>query len=69
MMKNLEELKLLYEIGRVLNESLDLKDSLYRVLDLLSSSIGMMRGTVTILNPLRDEISIEVAHRSVARSD
>ncbi len=62
MMKNLEELKLLYEIGRVLNESLDLKDSLYQVLNLLESSIGMMRGTVTILNPLRDEISIEVAH-------
>ena len=61
-MKNIEELKLLYEIARALNESLDLKDSLYKVLDLLASSIGMMRGTITILNPLRDEISIEVAH-------
>jgi Nif-specific regulatory protein len=61
-MKNLEELKLLYEIASALNESLDLKDTLYKVLDILSNSIGMIRGTITILNPLWDEISIEVAH-------
>jgi Nif-specific regulatory protein len=60
--KTLEELKLLYDISRTLNESLDLKTTLYNVLDILSTSMGMIRGTITILNPLRNEISIEVAH-------
>lgn len=61
-MKNIEELKLLYEISMALHESLDLKKSLYKVVDILAVSLGMIRGTITILNPLRDEISIEVAH-------
>jgi Nif-specific regulatory protein len=60
--KNFEELKLLYEIARALNETLDLKESLYKVLEILSSAMGMVRGTISILNPLREEISIEVAH-------
>ncbi|MDY6988767.1 MAG: nif-specific transcriptional activator NifA [Thermodesulfobacteriota bacterium] len=61
-MKTLEEVTLLYEISKVLNVSLDLKNSLYKVLHLLSSSLEMERGTICILNPLRNEISIEVAH-------
>ncbi|MFB3926907.1 MAG: nif-specific transcriptional activator NifA [Syntrophales bacterium] len=61
-MRDFEELKLLYEISRTLNESLNLKETLYKVLEILSDSLGMIRGTITILNPLRDEISIEVAH-------
>jgi len=60
--KSIEELRLLYDISQALNESLDLKTSLYKVLEILSTSLAMMRGTVTILNPLRNEISIEVAH-------
>ena len=55
-MKNIEELKLLYEISMALHESLDLKKSLYKVVDILAVSLGMIRGTITILNPLRDEI-------------
>jgi len=61
-MKKTEEFTLLYEISQALSESLDLRKSLYKVLDILSNSMGMVRGTVTILNPLRNEISIEVAH-------
>ncbi len=61
-MKKTEEVALLYEISKALNESLDLRKSLYKVLDILSDSMDMVRGTVTILNPLRNEISIEVAH-------
>jgi len=61
-MKKTEELTLLYEITKALSESLDLKKSLYKVLEILSTSTGMVRGTVTILNPLRNEIGIEVAH-------
>lgn len=61
-MKKIEEGKLLYEISEALNVSMDLKKSLYRVLEILSNTMGMVRGTITILNPLRDEIRIEVAH-------
>ena len=61
-MKKIEDVTLLYEISEALNEHLDLKKSLYKVLDILSSSMNMLRGTITILHPLRNEISIEVAH-------
>ncbi len=61
-MKKIEEVTLLYEISKALNVSLDLKNSLYEVLDILSRSMGMERGTITILNPMRNEIHIEVAH-------
>ncbi len=61
-MKKIEELALLYEISKVLNEHLDLKKSLYKVLDILSESMNMVRGAITILCPVRNEISIEVAH-------
>ncbi len=61
-MKRIEDITLLYEISKALNEHLDLKKSLYKVLEILSNSMNMVRGTVTILHPLRNEINIEVAH-------
>jgi Nif-specific regulatory protein len=61
-MKKIEEITLLYEISKALNEHLDLRKSLYKALDILSSSLDMVRGTITIVNPLRNEIAIEVAH-------
>ncbi|MCP4690165.1 MAG: GAF domain-containing protein, partial [Desulfobacterales bacterium] len=61
-MKRIEEITLLYEISQGLNQHLDLKKSLYKVLDILSDSMGMVRGAVTILDPLRNEIFIEVGH-------
>ena len=61
-MKPIEEVTMLYEITKALNEHLVLKKSLYKVLDILSNSMNMVRGTITILNPLRNEINIEVAH-------
>lgn len=61
-MKSLEQITLFYEISSALNESLTLKKSLYNVLDILANSMNMMRGTIAILNPHDNEISIEVAH-------
>jgi Nif-specific regulatory protein len=61
-MQEIEEVTLLYEISKALNASLELKKSLYNVLEILSHSMDMERGTVTILNPMRNEIRIEVAH-------
>ena len=65
--ERIEEISLLYEISTALNEHLDLKRSLYKVLDILSSAMHMVRGTITLLDPLRNEINIEVAH-GISRS-
>ncbi len=65
--ERIEEISLLYEISTALNEHLDLKRSLYKVLDILSSAMRMVRGTITLLDPLRNEINIEVAH-GISRS-
>ena len=62
MLQKIEETTYLYEIAKVLTETIDLRKSLYSVLEILSRSLGMRKGTITILNPLRDEIQIEVAH-------
>jgi len=66
-MKRIEEVTLLYEISLALNEHLELKKSLYKVLDILSTSMDMVRGTITILDLMRNEIFIEVAH-GISRS-
>ena len=60
-MKNIGEIAYLYEIAAALNSTIDLKKSLRAVLEILSKSLGVKRATITILNPLRDEIRIEVA--------
>ena len=61
-MKQIEKVTLLYEISKALNEHFDLEKSLYTVLKILSDSMGMVRGTISILNRLRNDISIEIAH-------
>jgi Nif-specific regulatory protein len=58
----MDQTTLLYEISQGLNKHTDLKKSLYSVLDLMSSNMNMVRGMITIFNPMRGEISIEVAH-------
>jgi Nif-specific regulatory protein len=62
LMNKIDEIKLFYDISSTLNEHTELKKSLYKVLDILSETLNMERGTVTILNPLKNEITIEVAH-------
>ncbi|MFZ0448373.1 MAG: sigma 54-interacting transcriptional regulator [Desulfatiglandaceae bacterium] len=57
-----DEIACLYEISKAIHVSLDLKKSLYTVLDLLSEHLGMKRGSITLLNPETAEIHIEVAH-------
>ncbi len=61
-MKTIEDVTLLFEISNALNEHLDLQKSLYTVLDCLSINMGMKRGMVALLNPINNEIAIEVAH-------
>ncbi|MEJ2025156.1 MAG: sigma 54-interacting transcriptional regulator, partial [Deltaproteobacteria bacterium] len=62
-----DEITCLYEISKSLHASLDLRKSLYRVLDLLSQHLDMKRGSITLLNPETKQIHIEVAH-GISRS-
>jgi len=55
-------ISVVYEITEAIHSTLDLRESLYKVLDLLSGTLGMNRGMITILNPDTSEIHIEVAH-------
>lgn len=57
-----DEIACLYEISNAIHASLDLKKSLYRVLDLLAEHLEMNRGSISLLNPDTLEIHIEVAH-------
>ncbi|MBF0378589.1 MAG: sigma 54-interacting transcriptional regulator [Desulfamplus sp.] len=61
-MKSIEEISLLYEINEALNDNTDMKKALYKVLEILSESLNLVRGTVTLLDPITKEIRIEVAH-------
>ena len=58
----INEVTCLYEITKAIHASLDLRNSLYKVLDLLSEHLGMTRSSITLLNTKTSEIRIEVAH-------
>lgn len=61
-MKKIEKITLFYKISKALNEHLNLEESLYKVLDILSESMEMRHGTLSLVNPLTGEISIQIAH-------
>ncbi|MBI5700327.1 sigma 54-interacting transcriptional regulator [Candidatus Saganbacteria bacterium] len=52
----------LVEISDVLSSSLDLAKTLNSILKVLSDSLGMERGTITLVDPKTSELHIEVAH-------
>ncbi len=56
-----EVLTFLHEIALALT-GVELKPSLYRVLDILADGMGISRGAITLLNPASREIRIEVSH-------
>lgn len=64
---NTDQISLLYHITQILNNTPNLKQSLYNILELLSKSQKMVCGTIIILDPFSDEISIEVA-RGISKS-
>jgi len=59
---HVQELLLLFEISQVLDRSMDLRDVVSPVLDAMASRMGMMRGTLNLLDRESGEIFIEVAH-------
>lgn len=60
--QRLLELTTLYEISRVLTESLDLKVTCGKILRLLSQLLGMERGTFMMREPGNTRLSIIAAH-------
>ena len=60
--RDIGELSLLFTISRILERSLDLRDVAYPVLEAIAKHVGMLRGTLTLLNRETGEISIAEAY-------
>lgn len=52
----------LVKIGDALSSSLDLEKSLGSILKILSESLDMQRGTIALVDPITNELKIEIAH-------
>ncbi len=61
-MKSIEEISLLYEISEALNQHMDMKKSLFKVLAVLAESMNLVRGIIFLTNRENGEIRIEIAH-------
>ncbi len=62
MEKREKDLELLLEISKILDESIDLRDILHPVLNIIAHHLGITRGTITLINRKTGEISIETAY-------
>ncbi len=60
--REVQELAFLFEVSQTLDRSLDLRDVMGPVLSSMSKHMGMVRGTITLLNRGTGEIMIEAAH-------
>ena len=60
--REVHELSLLFEISQTLDKSMDLRDVANPVLKSIAGHMGMMRGTLLLLNRETGEISIEAAY-------
>jgi Nif-specific regulatory protein len=59
---NADELCLLFNISQALSKSMELRDVVGPVLKVMAEHLGLLRGTLTILNRETGEISIEEAY-------
>ncbi len=57
-----KQMDLLFEVARSLSSSLELKTTLESVLGFLSKLMKLDRGTITLIDPETETISIEMAH-------
>jgi Nif-specific regulatory protein len=60
--RKIQELTVLYEISQLLVSIPDPKEAFGPVLDILQSKMGMKRGTITLLDPVTQELDIKAAH-------
>lgn len=56
------ELSTLYEVSTTLGSTQNLEDSLHQVLELLARYTGVSRGTISLFDPLENELVIQAAH-------
>jgi Nif-specific regulatory protein len=59
--REVNELSLLFDISRILESSMDLRDVFGPVLSTISKGTGIVRGVITLLNRKTSDISIESA--------
>jgi Nif-specific regulatory protein len=60
--REVRELKLLYKLSRLLEQSLRLEEVVQPVLEALAEHMSLNHGTLTLLNRQTGDISIQVAH-------
>ncbi|HOO76743.1 MAG TPA: sigma 54-interacting transcriptional regulator [bacterium] len=60
--REVEELLLLFELSQVLDRTLDIRDAVEPLLKAVAQRMGLLRGTLTLLNRQNGEISIEAAY-------
>jgi len=60
--REVAELHLLFDISQALEKSLDLRDVVGQIQEAMAKRMGMMRGTLTLLNRETGEIFIEEAY-------
>ncbi|NKB23953.1 MAG: GAF domain-containing protein [Kiritimatiellae bacterium] len=60
--RTVQELTLLHEISRMLDQSLDLQEVVGPVLEALANHLNLQHGTLTLLNQKTGHILIEAAH-------
>jgi Nif-specific regulatory protein len=60
--RKIEELTVLYEISQLLVSVTDPQEALGPVLNILHSKMGLKRGTITLLDPVTQELVIRAAH-------
>ena len=59
--QKIKELELLYRVGQILDESMDMRNVLRPVMNTLGEHMGFKHATVTLYNRQTGEISIELA--------
>ncbi|OHD69645.1 MAG: sigma-54-dependent Fis family transcriptional regulator [Spirochaetes bacterium RBG_16_49_21] len=60
--RGIRELSLLFDISSALSETLDLKTVLHPILTMMAKHMGMLRGSLTVLNRKTEEIVIEESY-------
>jgi Nif-specific regulatory protein len=60
--RKLKELTLIFEVSQSLHQSMDLRKVVSSILEAMAKHMGMVRGTLTLLNRESGEIFIEAAH-------
>ncbi len=60
--RRVKELTVLYNVSRILDQSLDMREVVSPVLEALAENVDMQHGTITLLNRKTGDILIEAAH-------